>query len=129
LTAGGTVSQLVHINGYSPTIIQATAETGDSDDQNSREAAGGDAHQTMTSSHRFLQRPGWIMVGLLPFMCANWLTVTPAVNHLPVTEHVEFTCSAFSPVVENCGNCRKRWWEFVLIGLSRIASIVINFSK
>ena len=39
MTAGVTVSQLAHMNGNSPTIIQATAETGESDDENSREVA------------------------------------------------------------------------------------------
>ena len=81
------------------------------------------------SSESLVSAVAWIMVGLLPFMCANWLTVTPAVNHLPVTEHVEFTHCALSLIVENSGNCRKRWWEFVVIGLSRIAFIVIIFLK
>ena len=49
LTAGVTVSQLVHMNGNSPTIIQATVETGDSED-NSREVAGGGANQTTSAN-------------------------------------------------------------------------------
>ena len=40
LTAGVTVNQLAHMDGNNPTNIQATAETGGLDYENSREAAG-----------------------------------------------------------------------------------------